>query len=438
MTDILWNVIEIAVALFESAIVLYFICGFLMHDFKTLKGKIVYISGSVVGAILKIALSSVTLYDWWLSAAYIAYWFVFALLFLNGKILDKLLTAILSDVIVVSTGNFVSGLCFIILKISFSEVYSQHGVYKLIRDIIYLLLILLFMRLILKISDKTIIFLKRREWALIISVFLISVLSLAMIQVALNENVLSDSTTIMMMLSEVGLFALNLMSLYITFSLSKSNREAEEFKLKEQQLMHNIQYAETVRGQYEEIRNIRHDMKQHLAVVSGLQTEGKIEAAQKYISDISSEIDKIEMFMDVGNDFVNAILNSKLSIAKSKGIEVLCGSSSNVSGVGEYDLCNLLGNMLDNAIEAAEKTGENAVVEVAIISDKHKLMITVSNSTPQSVLNGNSELKTTKSKSNLHGFGIKTIRSIAEKYDGSVDFYEENMMFICRVILGKM
>lgn len=142
------------------------------------------------------------------------------------------------------------------------------------------------------------------------------------------------------------------------------------------------------------------------------------------------------MFMDVGNDFVNAILNSKLSIAKSKGIEVLCSSSSEVEGINEYDLCNLIGNMLDNAIEAARKT-ENAVVEVSIRSDKYKLMITVANSISKSVLNGNSKLKTTKNKTEHHGFGVKTIRSIAKKYNGSADFYEENLTFFCRVILGK-
>lgn len=241
----------------------------------------------------------------------------------------------------------------------------------------------------------------------------------------------------MLLLSEIGLIALNIICLYIMISLNQSNRTAEEFKLKEQQLKHDIQYAETVRSQYQEIRQIRHDIKQHLDAVSGLQLEGKIDAAQKYISDISSGLERIEMFMDVGNDFVNAILNSKLSIAKSKGIEVLCNSSSEVGGISEYDLCNLIGNMLDNAIEAAEKTGDNAVVEVSIRSDKYKLMITVANSILQSVLNGNSELKTSKKEAELHGFGVKSIKTIAERYGGSADFYEENLTFFCRVILCK-
>ena len=235
---------------------------------------------------------------------------------------------------------------------------------------------------------------------------------------------------------EIGLFTLNIICLYITISLNRSNRVAEELKLKEQQQKHDVQYAETVRGQYEEIRNIRHDIKQHLSVISGLQLDGKYDEAQKYISEITSNIAKIEMFMDVGSDFVNAILNSKLSIAKSKGMEVLCSSSSNVNGIDEYDLCNIIGNILDNAIEGAEKT-DNAIVEVSIASDKYKLTIKVSNSIAESVLHENPALKTSKPQHAIHGFGTKSIKTISEKYNGNTDFYEDGLTFICRVELCK-
>ncbi len=437
MSDFLWNSFEIAVTLCEQFIIFYFICNFLRHDFKTPRGKIVYVSGSVLSTAMITALNFVTLYDWWLSVIYITFWFVFSLIFISGRVLSKLLAAILADVVLISTSNLVTGILSIALKSTPMQLYSTQGVYRVLGVLMCQTLNLFLFSLILKSVNKTILEMKKKEWVLIISVFSISTLSFAIIQVALNESMLSEATSLMLLLSEIGLIALNIICLYIMISLNQSNRIAEELKLKEQQLKHDIQYAETVRSQYQEIRQIRHDIKQHLDAVSGLQLEGKIDAAQKYISEISSGLERIEMFMDVGNDFVNAILNSKLSIAKSKGIEVLCSSSNKIGGINEYDLCNLIGNMLDNATEAAEKTGDNAVVEVSILSDKYKLMITVSNSILQSVLSGNSELKTTKRKTFLHGFGVKSIRTIAEKYSGSVDFYEENLTFFCRVILGK-
>ncbi len=431
-----WNIFEVVATLCEQFIIFYFICSFLEHDFKTPKGKTVYVFGAVVGAILVTFINCFALYDWWLSGIYVLYWFVFSLLFLYGKPFSKLLAAVLSDVVSICSSNIVTGILSIALNSPPAQLYSTHGMYRVIGMLMCQTLNLFLYNLILKFVNKTIFEMKKKEWILIISVFFISTLSFAVIQIALNESRLSEATSLMLLLSEIGLIALNIICLYIMVSLNKSNRMTEELKLREQQQKYDIQYAETVREQYEEIRRIRHDIKQHLDAVSGLQLEGKIEAAQKYITDISSSLEHIEMFMDVGNDFVNAILNSKLSIAKSKGIEVLCSSSSEVEGINEYDLCNLIGNMLDNAIEAARKT-ENAVVEVSIRSDKYKLMITVANSISQSVLNGNSKLKTTKNKTEHHGFGVKTIRSIAKKYNGSADFYEENLTFFCRVILGK-
>ncbi len=437
MVDFGWDTFEIASTLCEQLIIFYFICNFLKHDFKTPKGKIVYVFGSILSTAMITTLNFVTLYDWWLSVIYITFWFVFSLIFINGRVLSKLLTSILADVVSISTSNIVTGMMSVALKSTPSQLYTTQGWYRVLGVLMCQAMNLFLYSIILKSVNKTILEMKKKEWILIISVFSISTLSFSIIQIALNESRLSETTSLMLLLSEIGLIALNLICLYIMISLNQSNRAAEEFKLKEQQLKHDIQYAETVRSQYQEIRQIRHDIKQHLDAISGLQLEGKIDAAQKYIYDISSGLERIEMFMDVGNDFVNAILNSKLSIAKSKGIEVLCSSSSEVDGISEYDLCNLIGNMLDNAIEAAEKTGDNAIVEISFYSDKYKLMITVSNSILQSVLNGNSKLNTTKSKVGLHGFGIKTIKAIAEKYGGNADFYEENLTFFCRVILGK-
>lgn len=436
MTDFLWEVFEIAVNLCEKFIVYYFICSFLKHNFKTSKGKFIYILGSVWGAIVTTCINSITLYDWWTSVIYITSYFVFAYIFLKGEIIVKLLVAIISDLVSIATSNLVTGAFSIVLKSTPNLLYTMQGAHRVLGVLMCQTLNLFLYSLILKFVNKSILDMKKKEWILIISVFLISTLSFAIIQVALNEEKLSSTTMLLLMMCEIGLIVLNIISLYITISLNKSNRDAEEAKLREQQLRNDVQYAETVRSQYQEIRNIRHDMKQHLVVVSGLQLEGKYNEAQKYISEISSGLERIEMFMDVGNDFVNAILNSKLSIAKFKGIEVLCSSSSNVDGINEYDLCNLIGNLLDNAIEAAEKN-DNAVIEVSIASNKYKLMIKVSNSIAESVLSKNPALKTSKSQRAVHGFGIKSINSISEKYSGNVDFYEDGLTFVCRVELCK-
>lgn len=437
MNDFLWNIFEVAVNFLEAFIMFYFICGFLKHDFKTPKGKVVFVIGGVFKGVMTTFVNLITLYDWWIGCISILGWFAISCVLLKGEVMFKLFAAAITGVVSVVSSNFVTAVLSVTLNSAPEELFVMQNAHRIIGVAMCQTLNLLLYSIILKFADKTILALKKKEWILIISVLLISTLSFGVIQTALNETRLSNSTSILLMICEIGLFALNIICLYITVSLNKSNRAAEELKLKEQQHLRDVQYAESVRSQYQEIRRIRHDIKQQLATVSGLQSEGKYDKAQKYISEVTNGIDRLDIFMDVGNDFVNAILNSKLSIAKSKGIEVLCNFSGKIEGINEYDLCNLIGNVLDNAIEAAEGAGDNAAVEVSLFSDKHKMIFTVSNSISNSVLNSNPELNTTKDKHDLHGFGVKTIKAIAAKYDGNVDFYEENLIFFCRVLLCK-
>lgn len=437
MNEFLWKFFEIAVNLLEGFIIFYFICNFLKHDFKTPKGRFVYILVSVMEALLTTFLNCITLYDWWTGFISVLGYFTVSCILLRGKVIEKLFAAAIAEVVVIVSSNFVTAVLSVALNSSPEVLFSMQNAYRIIGVTMCQTLNFLLYSFILKIADKTIFSMKMKEWVLIISVLLISSLSFGIIQTALNETKLSAVTSVLLMMCEIGLLALNIICLYITISLNQSNRTAEELKLKEQQLKHEVQYAQSVRSQYQEMRRIRHDIKQQLAAISGLQFEGKYDKAQKYISDITDSIEQLDMFMDVGNDFVNAILNSKLSTAKSKGIEVLCNFSGKIDGINEYDLCNLIGNMLDNAVEAAENAGDNAVIEVSLFSDKHKMIFTVSNSISKSVLNSNPELKTVKDEPDLHGFGVKTIKTIAAKYDGNVDFYEENLVFFCRVLLCK-
>ena len=121
-----------------------------------------------------------------------------------------------------------------------------------------------------------------------------------------------------------------------------------------------------------------------------------------------------------------------------RSINIICSIENDISGVEDIDLCNLIGNLLDNAICAAEKCDlDSRLIEVRISSAGSKLVMIVKNSIRDSVLKENPNLKSTKPNSAEHGFGIKTIKYIAAKYNGEFDFYEEDLIFIIRVELHK-
>ena len=142
--------------------------------------------------------------------------------------------------------------------------------------------------------------------------------------------------------------------------------------------------------------------------------------------------------IDVGNVFINAILNTKISIARNHDINFVFTGSKQLDGVADIDMCNLLGNILDNAIEncSASPDAHKSII-CNFSGDEYKIMIYVSNTIEKSVLSENHSLKTSKSRLQGHGYGIKTIKQIAEKYNGSADFYEKDNMFVCCVMLYR-
>lgn len=403
------------------------------HDFKTVRGKAVFIIGVAIDFICVTLINQFTIYEGVLGFIYIFIYILYSAILLDGTIKKKLFASITAVLVLILVGAVVSSFVSIISERNLALLYGKKITERIYSVVGIQILTIVIYDLILKYSVSS---LKKREWNLVISILVISFISMAFIHLTLISTDIDINYTRMIMASELGIIVLNIVCFYMTYALSKSNSETEALREQKQQDEYRAHYAENIKNQYEEMRRIRHDMKQNLTVISALYKEGKYKEACKYADKISDNLTKFDILIDVGNDFINAILNSKLSIAKEHGIEVLCVSSSNIGGVEDTDLCNLLGNMLDNAIEAAEKCN-NSFIEVSLNSDEYKIHVMISNSIKESVFKHNCNLVSTKNDNNTHGYGIKTIKSIAEKYGGIANFYEDENMFYCQVIMYK-
>lgn len=433
MADVLWKVFETAVSLFESCVVIYFICSLLQHSFKSINGKLIYMIGIAMDFICVNIINNHMEYESIFGTAYIIIYLAFSIVFLKGTFIQKVFASVIANSVLVCTVSIVTGIMSGALKNDYLQIYTSRSIYRAVAMIMNQFILILIFNIILKYKVITI---KKHEWRLILSILGISFVSLALIHFAVIETDIEPQYSKFLMLSEFGIIFLNIVCFYMTYSLSKSNSEAEELRIKNQQEEYRLSYAENIKNQYEEIRRMRHDMKQDLAVLSELYREQKYDEARSFADKVSKNLAKFDNVIDVQNVFINAILNSKLSTALEYGIKVICSSSNNVSGIDDIDLCNLLGNMLDNAIEAA-KMCEMGYIEVSINSDENKILVIIANSVVKSVLNYNKELITTKADSARHGYGIKTIKSIANKYNGTAKFYEESNLFYCQVLMYK-
>ena len=196
-----------------------------------------------------------------------------------------------------------------------------------------------------------------------------------------------------------------------------------------------------VQNIYQTMRAWRHDYHNHIQSIKAMLAMKKFQELDDYLATLEQDLDSIDIAIRTGNVGLDAILSSKVSIARKNNIEVNC--TAKVPGqlkITDVHLCAIVGNLLDNAIEACEKikSGEGATlpqkfIRIYIGLFKSQLYISVSNSTNAKHRRRLNELVT--SKLGEHGFGLRRIDKIAEKYDGFVNRKNEPGIFATEVML---
>ena len=194
-------------------------------------------------------------------------------------------------------------------------------------------------------------------------------------------------------------------------------------------------HVQEVQNIYTTMRGWRHDYHNHLQAMKAYVKMGQVEKLNEYLELLEQDLDYVNELIDSGNINLDAILNSKISLAIHQGIDVeykaVCPKLLSVSDI---DLCALLGNLLDNAMEACEKmTGEKTFIRLYIGILKKQLYISVTNSTNEIIRKLDSEW-ISKKRGN-HGHGLKRINHIGDKYDGYINRQNEPGVFVTEIML---
>lgn len=435
MLDVLWVLWELAVNLCQAFICVHFIISSFHGECKLTNVKNTHIIGVIIQVAVVTALNYVTDYEGVLGLIYVLFYFAFSVIFLRGKLWKKIYISIITVICLISTAALTANIFLALTKDDPSKIYSEHSFERIVFMAIGTAVYAYVFALLKRIINKNENFLKTKEWVLILSVLGISFVLIAMIQTTIINSEIDPG---LLMGVEFGIIIINILCLSITGKLNETHSKEAALLIEKKQSEYNREYARNVKEQYEQTRRIRHDIKQYAVTLLTFIQEKKFDAAEELAKKQAVDISRDETIIRVDNDFVNAILNTKLSFARSQGINVFCTVENGISGIEGSDLCNMLGNLLDNAITASENCDKDLrLIEVNIFTSGSQLVVIVKNSIQSSVLNANPDLESTKQDPEEHGFGIKTIKYIAEKYDGTTDFYEEGMTFISRIELHK-
>lgn len=202
----------------------------------------------------------------------------------------------------------------------------------------------------------------------------------------------------------------------------------------ERELMNR--HYEEVDSMYRQMRGWRHDYHNHIQALKVCLAEKEYEQMEEYLNQMDHALGRVDQLVKTGNLMLDAILNSKLSMIRQEGIAVdVTASVPSSMPFKAMDLCVLLGNLLDNAMEACRQVdvNERRFIRVYMDTMKGQLYLCVTNTMKgNAVRKGNGYLST---KQGGHGFGLGRIDRIVEQYDGFLNRQSEEGVFSTEVML---
>ncbi|MBQ6020356.1 MAG: GHKL domain-containing protein [Clostridia bacterium] len=193
-------------------------------------------------------------------------------------------------------------------------------------------------------------------------------------------------------------------------------------------------YGETLRTGDEELRRFRHDYKNHMIVVNALLAAGKTDEAREYLSAIDSTVDCTVRRISTGNFVADAIINSKAVAAAKSNAPIEFTGTIPAQGIRNEDLCTVLSNLLDNAIEAVSKSDvTDKTIRIGAGIKGESFFMRITNSAVPTNINGS--FATTKRDRLNHGIGLRNVRRTVEAYYGKLNLKNENGVFTAELMM---
>lgn len=194
-----------------------------------------------------------------------------------------------------------------------------------------------------------------------------------------------------------------------------------------------------VENMYRQIRGWRHDYRNHIQMMKVLAANGDMDALKVYLDELDTDLNTVDTVVKTGNPMADAILNSKISLARSRNIPTQVDAHIPVKlKMSELDLCCIIGNLFDNAMEASMALPEEKrLIRVYMDMKGTQLYISFTNFTAAKKLSKVGKgFKTSKGEG--HGFGLVRIDDIVSRYDGYLSRNSEDGAFTTEILIPQV
>ena len=266
-----------------------------------------------------------------------------------------------------------------------------------------------------------------------ISLFLIPISSLCMLLMIFQSSGLS---MYQIAVSIISVLVINFTVFFLFDRIARLYQEKQEKEQIEQQNKYYENQLQIINETQEASNKLRHDMKNHLRALYSDIKKGDISEAQKHISDIVDVYENGTEIIHTGYSAIDGLVNFKLQTAKQSGIRVQADVSlPSGLNLSSFDLTVILGNLLDNALQAVSLVPEKGFVDLAIRYSKGMLLIRVSNPFKTAIKTENGKIVTTKADKKNHGYGLRSVEEAVAKYHGTIKIEADENIFTITVAL---
>lgn len=429
----IYNLMEMLFTVIDNFFIIYFTTKFLGRKKDIEHYEIISFFFFIILNLLTFSIEILPKYEGIITVIGVGIAILYSLICLDSKRYYRVLLPIIMFIVLGLTNVVIVNIISIVLNVPIHNLVTPGTFERYICGVLSKILLFLFGMFISVKLKKIEINLTSREWKIICLFIVATLLETIGFNLIGEQAKLSDGYKAILIVMDLLIVGISFMLYNLVLKLSEYNKKILEESMIRLQLEERSKNVKEIEKSYKQLKILEHDVKHHYTIINTLLSENRVDEAKEYMEKFIQErvIEENVPFV-VNSSMVNAILSSKYTECKEKRI----ASSSYVIGDipkdMEMDVSIILANLIDNAIEASEKI-ENPAIRLEIFKDKNYLNIIVKNKILTSVLNKNPELNTSKVNKKKHGIGKLSIKSTVDRYNGIIDYYEEDNNFIVNV-----
>lgn len=428
MTVFFW-IIEYIASFIEIFMCCVF-CGIFLTKEKFGNRKYLAFVGSALSALLITGLNKIELFSFFNSMVVLLVIFLFQVFLYKTKIGLCIVVTLIYTVILAAFDFAVSYFTALIIHVNANYLLRNQSFSRVLCILMSKFLLILTVVTIRKLLRKSIIFIKK--YIVIMCVYSAFLLVSLHIMVELNIKNRSPKTEMFLVVFFIISISIELLVLYFIIKTGENYEQQQKNELIEMKNTMLQKSLDETEQAFQLWRRSVHDYKNHVIALRQLAEDENMEGIKEYLNCENELIQKKMFYIKTGNSVVDAIVNTKQRLAEEKGITFIVNATiPKKCCVSEIDMSNILGNLIDNAMESSQGE-EEPYIDLTIRQEKAFLVIKIINQYSREL---SEKLKTTKKNQEFHGIGIRSVKSIVKKYGGEFLIDKKGIDVIVKILI---